>query len=65
MDPTIIKKGMANSGKEEAEEINRCITKLTGIELLIKRKYTKEDAMSENAIGTFTRNKTNSRIIGI
>jgi hypothetical protein len=64
IDPTMIKKGIANKGKEEAEEIKRCITKLTGIDVLMKMKYTNEDAISENAIGTFNRNKTNSMIIG-
>jgi hypothetical protein len=60
----MIKNGIANNGKEEAEEINRCITKLTGMDVLMNRKYTNDDAISENAIGTFTRNKINRRIIG-
>jgi len=38
IDPTMIKKGIANNGKEEAEEINRCITKLTGMDVFMKRK---------------------------
>jgi len=37
-EPTIIKKGIANNGKDEADEIKRCITKLTGIEVLINKK---------------------------
>jgi len=60
----MIKNGIANNGKEEAEEINRCITKLTGMDVLMKRKYTNDDAINENAIGTLTRNKINRRIIG-
>lgn len=34
----MMKKGIAKSGNEEADEINRCITKLTGIEVLKNRK---------------------------
>jgi uncharacterized lipoprotein YehR (DUF1307 family) len=59
----MIKKGIASNGKEEAEEINRYITKLAGIDVFMKRKYTNDDVINENAMGTFKRNKTNN-IIG-
>lgn len=60
----MMKNGIANNGKEEAEEINLCMTKLTGIDVFRNRKYTIDDAIKENAMGTFSRNKTNRRIIG-
>ena len=34
----ITENGMANNGNDSAEDINRCITKLTGIELFKNRK---------------------------
>ncbi|OEF06828.1 hypothetical protein A1QK_00075 [Vibrio genomosp. F10 str. 9ZD137] len=64
MEPTMIKNGIASKGNEDAEEINRCITRLTGIEVLIKRKYPKADAINEKAMGTLSRKRINRRIIG-
>jgi len=63
-DPTIIKKGMANKGNDDADDMNRCITNVTGIEVLINKKYTKEEAIKENAMGIFNKNNENKIIIG-
>jgi hypothetical protein len=65
IDPTMIKKGIASKGNEEADDINRCMTKLTGSESFRKRKYTIEEAISEKAMGTFKRNRINRRMMGI
>tara|TARA_B100001063_G_scaffold108746_1_gene101417 strand:- start:470 stop:655 length:186 start_codon:yes stop_codon:yes gene_type:complete len=60
----MIKNGIANNGNDSVELIKRCITKLTGIESLIKRKYTIADAINENAMGIFNRNRTKRMRIG-
>ncbi|EAS41292.1 hypothetical protein P3TCK_09053 [Photobacterium profundum 3TCK] len=64
-EPTIIKNGIANNGKDSADEIKRCITKLTGMESFMNKKYTIADDISEKAMGTFNKNNTNKIIIGI
>lgn len=55
---------MANNGKEDADEINRCITRLTGSEVFKNKKYAIEEAIKENAIGIFNKNKINNRTMG-
>ncbi|GIC78281.1 hypothetical protein FMO003_27720 [Moritella sp. F3] len=61
----MIKKGIASSGKDSVDEIKRCMTKLTGMESLINRKYTMADDINEKAMGILSKNKTNKIIIGI
>lgn len=49
--PTMMKKGTANRGKEEALVINRCNIKSGGVPVDAKVKYARAAAMSANAIG--------------
>jgi hypothetical protein len=59
-----MKNGIASNGNDSAELMNLCITKVTGIESLINKKYTIAEEINENAMGILRRNRTKRIKIG-